>query len=48
MTEITRESTLLEVAAAVYAWKDQQSWEQAMMVAARQEIEWDVLEACGH
>lgn len=42
---ITPTQSVMDRLAAVYAWNDQPSWEQAMMVAARQEIEWDALEA---
>jgi hypothetical protein len=42
---ITPTQSVMDRLAAVYAWNDQQSWEQAVLVASRQEIEWNVLEA---
>ena len=30
--------------AAAVAWKDTQSWEQAVLVAANQDIDWDELQ----
>ncbi len=40
---ITPTQSVMDRLAAAYAWKDAQSREQAIMVAARQEIDWDSL-----
>jgi hypothetical protein len=41
---ITPTQSVMDRLAAAYAWKDAQSREQAIMVAAKQEIDWDALQ----
>lgn len=40
---ITPTQSVMDRLAATYAWSDMQSREQAVMVAAKQEIDWDAL-----
>lgn len=40
---ITPTQSVMDRLAAAYAWKDEQSRDQAIMVAANQDIDWDAL-----
>ncbi|HEX7074366.1 MAG TPA: hypothetical protein VF226_10030 [Hyphomicrobiaceae bacterium] len=42
---ITPTQSVMDRLAAAYAWKDAQSRDQAIMVAANQDIDWEVLKA---
>ena len=42
---ITPTQSVMDRLAAAIAWKDPQSWDQAVMVAARQQIDWIALES---
>ena len=42
---ITPTQSVMDRLAAAYAWKDAQSRDQAIMVAANQQIDWDALQS---
>jgi hypothetical protein len=41
---VTPTQSVMDRLAAAVAWKDAQSWEQAVLVAANQHIDWDALQ----
>lgn len=41
---VTPTQSVMDRLAAAIAWKDAQSWEQAVLVAANQDIDWDELQ----